>query len=281
MGIINVTPDSFSGDGLLLSPDYVARAMEQAEEMVAEGADMLDIGGESTRPGYIPVLPEEELRRVIPVVSAIRNKLKNIPLAVDTMKADVAEEALKAGASVINDISALNADPRMGDVVRQYRASVILMHNEAMEDAFSHDDVVGGQYNAPSYDDVVSDVIRALEVRIEFALDAGIPKENIILDPGIGFGKTPEQNLALIARLGRIKDMGFPVLMALSRKSFIGHVLDTPVDERMEGTAAALAISVFQGADIVRVHDVKFMARVARMASALREASLSDASSAS
>jgi len=276
MGIINVTPDSFSGDGLLLSPDYVAYALKQAEEMVAEGADMLDIGGESTRPGYSPVPPEEEIRRVVPVISAIKNKLKTIPLAVDTIKADVAERALASGASIINDISALTGDPRMGEVVRQHNASVILMHNEAMESAFSHHDIVGGQYNAPSYEDVVSDVIRALEVRIEFALDSGIPKENIILDPGIGFGKTPDQNLALIARLHQIKEMGFPVLMALSRKSFIGHVLDTPVDERLEGTAAALAISIFQGADIVRVHDVKFMARVARMAAALRDAARSD-----
>ncbi len=272
MGIINVTPDSFSGDGLLLSNDYVAEALRQAEDMMSHGADILDIGGESSRPGSTRVTAQEEKRRVVPVIKAIKAKLGDIPIAVDTVKADVAEEAVKAGAVIINDISALQGDARMAAVAARHGVKIILMHNRSAADKVRFNARTGGRYEAPSYRDVVADVISDLRMRIDEALKAGIRKDRIVLDPGIGFGKTPEQNLALISQLKRIKKLGFPVLMGLSRKSFIGDVLDTPVDERLEGTAAGVAISVIQGADILRVHDVKFMARVVKMAAALRDA---------
>jgi dihydropteroate synthase len=273
MGILNVTPDSFSGDGLLPDADYVNRAVAQAEAMVAEGADIIDVGGESSRPGSEPVSSEEEIRRVVPVISAIKKKLGSTHVvAVDTVKGDVAEKALQAGASIINDISALAGDVRMGEIVARYGAEVVLMHNRAAASTISRDSKIGGQYEAPHYEDVVADVARELGARVDFALKAGIAREKIILDPGIGFGKTRQQNMALIARLGWIKMLGFPVLVGVSRKSFIGHVLDAPVDERLEGTSACVAIAVMQGADIVRVHDVKFMAKVVKMAAALRDA---------
>jgi dihydropteroate synthase len=277
MGIINVTPDSFSGDGLLIHDDYVGRAVAQAEQMIADGADILDIGGESSRPGSESVSADEEIRRVVPVITTIKNKLgsthvAHVALGVDTVKAGVAEEALRAGASMINDISALAGDARMGEVAARYGADVVLMHNRADAESIARHDKIGGHYEAPQYDDVVAEVARALQARVEAALKAGIAPDKIILDPGIGFGKTPKQNLALVAQLGRIKALGFPVLIALSRKSFIGHVLDVPVEERVEGTAACVAVSIMQGADIVRVHDVKLMARVVKMAAALRDA---------
>jgi len=242
--------------------------------MIADGADILDIGGESSRPGSEPVSAKEEIRRVIPVITAIKNRLgtTHVVVAVDTIKADVAEEALRAGATIINDISALRGDDRMAEVAARYGADVVLMHNRADADSVGRDAKIGGHYEAPRYGDAVADVARALQERVDAALKAGIDPGKIILDPGIGFGKTPGQNLALIAHLGRIKALGFRVLIALSRKSFIGHVLDAPVDERLEGTAACVAVSVLQGADIVRVHDVKIMARVAKMAAALRDA---------
>ena len=273
MGIVNVTPDSFSGDGLLTQNDYVACAVAQAERMAAEGADILDIGGESSRPGSVSVSAEEEIRRVVPVIAALKRKFGAEPLiAVDTVKADVAERALQTGASILNDITALAGDPRMGEVAARHGATVVLMHNRAAQDAVSRDAKIGGHYDAPDYGDVVAEVVDALKERVEYALASGVARGKIILDPGIGFGKTPQQNLALIAQLGRIKALGFPVLIAPSRKSFIGQVLDLPVDERLEGTAASVAIAVMLGADIVRVHDVKFMARVVALATALRDA---------
>jgi dihydropteroate synthase len=272
MGIINVTPDSFSGDGVLSDSDYVARAVAQAEAMAVDGADILDIGGESSRPGAAAVSVNEEIRRVIPVITEIKKKLYSTRIAVDTVKAEVAEKALQAGAAIINDISGLANDARMGKVAARYGAQVVLMHNRAKADSVSHDDKIGGQYDAPSYEDVVADVIRDLKTRIDIALEAGIARNKIILDPGIGFGKTPEQNLALIAQLGKIKALGFPVLIGPSRKSFIGHALGASVEERLEGTAACVTVSVLQGANIIRVHDVKFMARVVKMAAALRDA---------
>jgi dihydropteroate synthase len=273
MGILNVTPDSFSGDGLLVHKDYIAHAVAQAEQMVKDGADILDVGGESTRPGHTPVFSEEEIRRVIPVITAINKKLGSTRVAVDTVKADVAERAIEAGATIINDVTALAGDARMAEVAARTGVFVVLMHNRAAWGAVSRDAIIGGQYEAPPYGDVVADVANELRARAEVALKAGIARDKIILDPGIGFGKTPQQNLALIAQLQKIKALGFPVLMALSRKSFIGAILDTPVEERLEGTAAALTVSVMQGADIVRVHDVEFMARVVKMATALKEMS--------
>ena len=273
MGIVNVTPDSFSGDGLLTQNDYVASAVAQAERMAMDGADILDIGGESSRPGSVSVPAEEEIRRVVPVIVALKNKFGTERLiAVDTVKADVAELALQAGASILNDITALTGDPRMGEVAARHGATVVLMHNRAAQNAVSRDTKIGGHYDAPEYGDVVAEVVDALKERIDYAVASGVARDKIILDPGIGFGKTPQQNLALIAQVGRLKALGFPVLIAPSRKSFIGQMLDLPVDERLEGTAASVAIAVMLGADIVRVHDVKFMARVVSLAAALRDA---------
>lgn len=273
MGIINVTPDSFSGDGIPPTSDYVERVMAVAQQMIADGADILDIGGESSRPGSAPVPAEEEIRRVVPVIAAIKKKLgSSCDISVDTVKAEVAEKALQAGATIVNDISALAGDVRMGEVTARHGAQLVLMHNRAKTDAVSHSVLIGGQYDAPVYADIVADVVRDLTLRIDAAEKAGVARNKIILDPGIGFGKTPEQNLALIAQIGKIKELGFPVLVGPSRKSFIGHTLGATVDERLEGTAACVAVAVMGGADIVRVHDVKFMARVVKMAAALRDA---------
>jgi len=272
MGVINVTPDSFSGDGVLLGPDYIAKALLKAQEMIANGAAILDVGGESSRPGAVSVSLEEELNRVIPVISAIRKKFSAIEIAIDTVKAKVAKEALRAGATIINDISALVGDPLMGEAAKNSAAKIVLMHNRTKSGASQHDAKIGGQYEAPNYEEVVSDVIKDLCQSVQEAQNAGIERDHIILDPGIGFGKTPKQNMALIMHLDQIKTLGFPVLMGVSRKSFIGHILDLPIEERLEGTAACVTTAVLKGADIVRVHDVKFMARVVKMAAALRDA---------
>lgn len=276
MGIINVTPDSFSGDGLLAHQDYVQHAVAHAEQMLAEGADILDVGGESSRPGALPVALDEEIRRVVPVVSAIRKKFGAVPIAVDTIKAEVAEQSLQEGATILNDITALAGNARMAELAARHKVQVVLMHNSASLGAVSHDEKIGKSYDALDTQDIIADVTRDLKKRVEFAMQAGIARDKIIIDPGIGFGKTLPQNLALIANMQKIKPLGFPVMMALSRKSFIGQALDLPVDERLEGTAACTALCAFLGADIVRVHDVKFMTRIVKMATALREATLSD-----
>ncbi|MGO0123094.1 dihydropteroate synthase [Desulfothermobacter acidiphilus] len=248
MGILNVTPDSFS-DGGRYSTVEAARA--RALEMVEEGADIIDLGGESTRPGHTPVPPEEELRRIIPVLEAILPELP-VPVSVDTSKAVVAEEVLRKGAHLINDQRAL-ADPGMASVVARYEVPVVLMHNPP----------------SPRYRELMGDIIDHLSERVDCALASGIPREHLILDPGIGFGKTPEQNLEVLRRLEELKSLGLPLLVGPSRKSFIGYALGLPVEERLEGTAAAVAVSIVKGADIVRVHDVKAMVRVARMTDAL------------
>ncbi|MDD3370286.1 MAG: dihydropteroate synthase [Alphaproteobacteria bacterium] len=272
MGIVNVTPDSFSGDGLLLYADYIDRAVDRAQRMVADGARILDIGGESSRPGSISVSTDEEIRRVEPVVRAIKKKLPKIAISVDTVKADVAERALKAGATIVNDISALKQDPRMGEVAARNGAKVVLMHNRVSEEAYNQDETLGGSFDSPGYADMVAEVEADLKERIQSAQASGIKRDKIILDPGIGFGKTPQENLVLVSRLKNLKELGFPILVGLSRKSFIGHVLDAPIADRIEGTAACTAIAVMQGADILRVHDVKFMSRVVKMATAIRDA---------
>ena len=236
MGILNVTPDSFSGDGI---GNDVGLAVEQALKLQNDGADIIDVGGESTRPGSIPVDLEEERRRVIPVVRSLVSKL-SIPISVDTYKPKLAQEAIDAGAAMINDIWGLKHDISMAGIISHGNVPVILMHN---------------QYGV-EYSDLMPDVIDSLSKSIECAIDSGIREENIILDPGIGFGKTPSQNLQLIRRLGEIKAMGFPVLIGTSRKSTLGLVLDLPVDDRLEGTGATVAISIANGVDIVRVHDV-------------------------
>lgn len=249
MGILNVTPDSFSGDGVR---NDVGLALEQALRFQNDGADIIDVGGESTRPGSIPVDLDEERRRVIPVVRSLVSKL-SIPISVDTYKPRLAEEAIGAGAAMINDIWGLKHDISMASVVSHSNVPVILMHNQ----------------DGVEYSDLIPDVIDSLSKSIECAIDSGIREENIILDPGIGFGKTPSQNLQLIRRLGEIKAMGFPVLIGTSRKSTLGLVLDLPVDDRLEGTAATVAISIANGVDIVRVHDVREMKRVSLMSDAI------------
>ncbi len=270
MGILNVTPDSFSGDGILAGEDggWVEQAMEQARRFIAAGADLLDIGGESTRPGAEPVGAEEEARRILPVIRSLAAEFDTL-LSVDTYRAQVAEAALQAGAHIINDVWRLRADPDMAGVVARYQAPVILMHNRA---SWASEEIrrrLGGRYIGEPYDDLLEDVKSELLESIELARAAGVPGERIILDPGIGFGKTVEENLELVNRLDEIRALGYPVLLAPSRKSFIGKTLDLPPDQRMEGTAAAVAVGIARGADIVRVHDVEPLARVVRMTDAI------------
>ena len=249
--------------------DCVKAALDLAVRMLGQGADILDIGGESSRPGAAPVDTAEEIRRIVPVITEIRKHLNSAQIAIDTRKATVAEAALGAGASIINDVSALAHDVMMANLAAARSASVVLMHNRSYPYSLTHDMKLGGQYQAVDYGNVVDDVKHDLMERVTVAREAGIADGKIILDPGLGFGKTVEQNLALINHLDRIKALGFPVLVGPSRKSFIGRVLDLPVGERLEGTAALVAVSTLRGADIIRVHDVAFMARVAKMAAAV------------
>lgn len=272
MGIINVTPDSFSGDGILTEEragePYVKSALELARDFVVAGADILDIGGESTRPGSDPVSPEEELERVLPVVKAIRSSL-DVLISVDTYRAQVADAALEAGAHIINDVWGLRADPELGKVAARWNAPVILMHNRSSWANAEIKEKLGGRYIGMAYENLLEDVKRELLESVEMALKAGVAPERIILDPGIGFGKTVEQNLELLARLDELRSLGYPILLGPSRKSFIGYTLDLPPNERLEGTAAAVAIGIARGADIIRVHDVLFMTRVVRMTDAI------------
>lgn len=269
MGILNVTPDSFSGDGLLQRQDLTAAALEQARAFAAAGADILDIGGESTRPGSQPVSVDEEMRRVVPVIEALAQAGLGLILSVDTYKAAVADAALQAGAHWINDVWGLRADPQLAQVAARRQAPVILMHNRSKPANADLQDRLGGRYVGMQYDDLLGDVCRELLESVALARAAGIPDSRILLDPGIGFGKTVAQNLELLDRLGEIRALGFPVLLGPSRKSFIGYTLDVPPDQREEGTAAAVAVGIVRGADIVRVHDVARMVRVARMTDAI------------
>ena len=249
MGIINATPDSFSGDGLEYN---VESAVEQGLRFQAEGADIVDVGGESTRPGSTQVDAEEETRRILPVIRGLASSL-DIPISVDTYKSEVARAAIDAGASIINDVWGLKHDPDMAALAAKEGVPVVLMHNQ----------------NGTDYADLVTDVMSGLRSSLGLALEAGVPVENVILDPGMGFGKTAEHNLEILRRLAEFKAIGRPLLVGMSRKRTIGYVLDAPVDDRVEGTAATVALSVANGADIVRVHDVKVMARVARMSDAV------------
>lgn len=269
MGILNVTPDSFSGDGLMQRQDLTAAALEQARAFAAAGADILDIGGESTRPGSQPVSAEEEIRRVVPVIEALAQADLGLILSVDTYKASVAEAALQAGAHWVNDVWGLRADPQLAQVAARRQAPVILMHNRSQPANAELQDRLGGRYVGMQYDDLLGDVRRELLESVALARAAGIPDSHIVLDPGIGFGKTVAQNLELLDRLGEIRALGFPVLLGPSRKSFIGYTLDVPPDQREEGTAAAVAVGIARGADIIRVHDVARMVRVARMTDAI------------
>jgi dihydropteroate synthase len=249
MGIINLTSDSFSGDGL---GSDVSAAVDRAIRFEAEGADFLDVGAESTRPGHEPITAEEELDRLIPALEAIVSRV-NLPVSVDTSKAVVARAAVSAGAAIINDQWGLKSNPEIAVIAAQTGAGLILMHNQ----------------KTGSYDDLIPDVISSLSASAKAALDAGVPNENIVLDPGIGFGKTPDHNLEVLNRLRIFGSLGYPLLLGTSRKSTIGLVLDLPVDQRVEGTAATVALAIAGGADVVRVHDVQQMVRVCRMSDAV------------
>ena len=249
MGIINLTPDSFSGDGL---GSDVSAAVEQALRFEAEGADFIDVGAESTRPGHESITAEEELERLMPALEAIVSRV-NLPISVDTGKAVVARNAVAAGAAIINDQWGLKSEPEIAVAAAQTGAGLILMHNQK------------GRH----YDDLIPDVASSLSASAKTALDAGVPKGNIILDPGSGFGKTPDHNLEVLNRLREFTSLGYPLMLGTSRKSTIGMVLDLPVDERVEGTAATVALAAAGGVDIVRVHDVRHMVRVCRMSDAV------------
>jgi dihydropteroate synthase len=249
MGIVNVTPDSFSDGGRFYDID---RAVEHAKRLVADGADIIDIGGESTRPGAEKVSLEEELRRVIPVVKAVAQEI-DVPISIDTYKAEVAKQAIEAGAHIINDVWGAKADAKMAEVAAFYDVPIILMHNR-------HD---------LQYCDLISDMISDLMESVAIAKRAGVKDENIILDPGIGFAKTVEHNLEIMRRLDEFAKLGYPLLLGTSRKRFIGHVLDLPVNERVEGTGATVCLGIVKGAHIVRVHDVLPIARMAKMMDAM------------
>ncbi|MBI4216380.1 MAG: dihydropteroate synthase [Chloroflexi bacterium] len=249
MGVINVTPDSFSGDGLGRD---VAAAVAQALRFVEEGADILDVGGESTRPGHKPITVEEELGRVMPVLEALAGRV-SVPLSIDTYKSAVARRALEAGACLINDIWGLKRDPELAALAAQRHIPIVLMHNQ----------------EGTRYHDLLPDIIASLQRSLSQALAAGVSPENIILDPGIGFGKDLAQNLEVMRHLGELRALGQPVLLGTSRKSLIGRTLKLPEDQRVEGTAATVALGVAQEVDMVRVHDVGAMVRVCRMADAI------------
>ncbi len=272
MGIINATPDSFSGDGLARTDAeaaaWIEAAISQGERFYAEGADILDVGGESTRPGSSPVDAQTEMQRILPVIEGLAGRVP-LPISVDTSKAVVAAAALQAGARVVNDVWGLRLDPDLGAVIAQAHVPVVLMHNRSHPKDASQEARLGGRYIGVQYNDLLGDIQQELEFSIALARQAGIADSQIILDPGIGFGKTREQNLALLNRTDAIKAMGFPVLVGPSRKSFIGYTLNLPPEQRVEGTAAAVAVSIVRGADIVRVHDVLPMVRVARMTDAI------------
>jgi dihydropteroate synthase len=255
MGVINVTPDSFYDGGRL--PTTHAACLH-ARQLVVDGADMLDVGGESSRPGAAPVAPEEEQRRILPLLDRLREL--GVPVSVDTYHAATARAALAAGAAMINDITAFRGDPRMAEVVAQHTASCVLMHMQGTPQTMQHN---------PLYDDIIDDLCAFFDERLAYAAAQGIPEERIWLDPGFGFGKTVPQNLELLRRLRELKRFGRPLLIGTSNKSTIGRVLDAPVDQRLEGTAATVAVAVINGADAVRVHDVRAMARVARMTDAI------------
>lgn len=260
MGVLNVTPDSFSDGGLWLDRDA---AVAHGVEMVENGAAIVDVGGESTRPGSEPVSEDEELRRVIPVIETLATVV-DAPVSIDTRKPEVARRAVEAGASIVNDTAGEAADPAMDAVAGGNGAAVVVMHSRGTPATMR---------GLTGYADVVADVASFLVARAEQLESAGVPRDGIVLDPGFGFAKTPEQNLALLRRLDEIVALGYPVLAGTSRKSFIGEVLDLPTDQRLEGTAATVALAVAKGSCIVRVHDVAEMSRVVRMTEAVYPAS--------
>ena len=258
MGILNITPDSFSDGGLYFDK---FSAIDRANQMVEEGADIIDIGGESTRPGSEPISIEEELRRTIPVIEAIAGKIK-VPISIDTYKSEVAKAALDAGASMVNDISGLRFDPKMPEVVSEYKVPVVIMHIRGKPKDMQ-------QY--PNYEALIPEIMDYFRMGIKIATQTGISEDKIIIDPGIGFGKTSEHNLEIINNLREFTPLEKPILIGPSKKAFIGKILgDASATERLEGTAAAVSISIINGANIVRVHDVKEMGKVAKVADAVK-----------
>lgn len=258
MGVLNVTPDSFSDGGLHFDK---SSAVERALRMVDEGADIIDVGGESTRPGSDPVSPEEEIGRTVPVIETIAKKI-TCPISIDTYRAEVATRALDAGASIVNDISGMRFDPLMPEVVSSHKVPVVIMHMQGTPKIM--------QTN-PNYGALIPEILGFFRERLEFATTSGIREDLIAIDPGIGFGKTFEHNLSLLNNLPEFTKLGRPIVVGPSRKAFLGRLLDGAAPgERIEGTAAAVAISIMKGADIVRVHDVKEIARVARIADAIK-----------
>jgi dihydropteroate synthase len=251
MGIVNVTPDSFSGDGL---GDDLDRAAMQGMRMVHEGADFLDVGGESTRPGHVAITAGEEISRTGDVVRRLSRE-SGVPVSIDTYKLEVAEAGVAAGATILNDIWGLTRSPAIANLAAKHECALVVMHNQD-----------GTEYTG----DLMAEIKRSLRESARLAVEAGVPPEKVIIDPGIGFGKTADQNWVVMRRLEELKELGFPILVGTSRKSFIGKLLDLPVGERVEGTAATVAAAVLRGADIVRVHDVEAMTRVARVADQMR-----------
>jgi dihydropteroate synthase len=266
MGILNVTPDSFSGDGLLddrggsphgeaatEAASTVDAAVARARAMVADGADILDVGGESTRPGHATVSADEERARVVPVIAAIRRALPDVPISVDTTKPSVAEAAIAAGADLINDVWGVGADDGLVRLAAEHRIPLVVMHNRA----------------EPVYDDLVAEVVADLRAALESAGRLGVAPDGLIVDPGFGFGKTPEHNLAIVRELDALRVLGRPILLGASRKSTLGRVLDLPADDRLEATLATTAVAIAKGVDVVRVHDVRPNVRAARMSDAI------------
>jgi dihydropteroate synthase len=251
MGIFNATPDSFSDGGKY---NHLDIAVERAKELIEHGADIIDVGGESTRPGSKYVEVEEELERVIPIISALAKEIK-VPISIDTYKAEVAKQAIEAGATIINDVWGAKSDPDMAKIAAEYGVPIILMHNRKER----------------NYAQLIPDMISDLYESITIAKQAGVKEENIVLDPGIGFAKTQEDNLDVMNALEHFTGLGYPVLLGTSRKSFIGHVLDVPPQERMEGTGATVCLGIQKGCQIVRVHDVKEIARMAKMMDAMMQ----------
>ena len=257
MGILNITPDSFSDGGRFLNH---SEALDHAKQMVDEGADIIDVGGESTRPGAQPASLEEEYGRVIPFIEKLAPQVE-VPISIDTTKAEVAKDALEAGAAIINDISALRFDPQMASLASEQGVPVVLMHMRGTSETMQHHLV---------YDSLISEIYSFLKERVEYAESMGIDSQKIIIDPGIGFGKSvPDGNLSIIKNLSSFKDLGKPILVGTSRKAFIGNVLNLGVEEREEGTAATISLAISNGAHIVRVHDVGKMKRVVKMVDAV------------
>ncbi|MBP0727237.1 dihydropteroate synthase [Bacillus sp. RG28] len=249
MGIVNITPDSFSDGGKY---NNVEAAVRHAKQLVADGAKIIDIGGESTRPGFIKVEVEDEINRVVPIIEALSSEI-DIPISIDTYKSEVAEAAIKAGASIINDVWGAKFDPKIADVAAKYEVPIIIMHNR----------------NNRNYYDLMSDIVLDLAESIQIAKKAGVRDDLIILDPGIGFAKTPEQNLKVMNALDQIKALNYPLLLGTSKKSFIGEVLGTEVNERLEGTGATVCLGITKGCEIVRVHDVLPILRMTKMMDAM------------